>query len=267
MRDSEQLAQSSVSQVVTPGHLLYGCLIQKSGALGEIRLKSSIELEKLRSTVIMAEPHTKTTSDYLSCSVSKEVLAVFEKAANYMKNYNQIHLNEGHLLKALINSHKVDHLLTEENKQIIIRLATSSRDMITHLAAYSFPDITSRFIDKVSKKEETELIQFMETHFSGWLDTIQFAFQQAEQNIYIARNDGGKIIGFAAYDTYQHKKGYFGPMGVLPDCRTKGVGYALLHYCLKDMKEIGYEYAIIGGAGPLEFYEKACRAVVIPLNE
>jgi len=48
--------------------------------------------------------------------------------------------------------------------------------------------------------------------------------------------------------------------------RTKGIGYELLHHCLKDMKEIGYEYAIIGGAGPIEFYEKACNAVVIPAN-
>ncbi|WP_282172419.1 hypothetical protein [Cytobacillus firmus] len=33
---------------------------------------------------------------------------------------------------------------------------------------------------------------------------------------------------------------------------------------LNNIKEIGYGYAIIGGAGPIEFYEKACRAVVIP---
>ncbi|WP_425454571.1 hypothetical protein [Gracilibacillus dipsosauri] len=41
---------------------------------------------------------------------------------------------------------------------------------------------------------------------------------------------------------------------------------ALLHYCLKEMKEAGYEYAIIGQAGPIEFYEKACQARVIPIK-
>jgi hypothetical protein len=30
------------------------------------------------------------------------------------------------------------------------------------------------------------------------------------------------------------------------------------------MKDVGYEYAIIGGAGPFEFYETACKTVVIP---
>jgi len=46
--------------------------------------------------------------------------------------------------------------------------------------------------------------------------------------------------------------------------RTQRIGYMLLHSCLKEMKDIGYEYAVIGEAGPLEFYEKACNAVVIP---
>ncbi|MCS0787578.1 hypothetical protein NX021_05290 [Cytobacillus firmus] len=62
--------------------------------------------------------------------------------------------------------------------------------------------------------------------------------------------------GFAAFDVYRNRKGYFGPMGVVKTSRIKGAGNALLHHCLRDMKEIGYEYAIIGGAGPIEFYEK-----------
>lgn len=32
------------------------------------------------------------------------------------------------------------------------------------------------------------------------------------------------------------------------------------------MKEIGYEYVIIGQAGPIEFYERCCNAKVIPLE-
>lgn len=32
------------------------------------------------------------------------------------------------------------------------------------------------------------------------------------------------------------------------------------------MKGKGYEYTIIGEAGPLEFYEKSCNAVIIPLS-
>ena len=34
--------------------------------------------------------------------------------------------------------------------------------------------------------------------------------------------------------------------------------------CLRAMRESGYGYAIIGGAGPMKFYEKAVGATIIP---
>ena len=38
----------------------------------------------------------------------------------------------------------------------------------------------------------------------------------------------------------------------------------LLHECLASMREMGYIYAIIGQAGPREFFEKACGALAVP---
>lgn len=55
-------------------------------------------------------------------------------------------------------------------------------------------------------------------------------------------------------------------MGTSRKYRVKGIGKILLHKSLKSMKEIGYEYAIIGQAGPIEFYEKNCNAKLIPSN-
>lgn len=52
-------------------------------------------------------------------------------------------------------------------------------------------------------------------------------------------------------------------MGTAKNNRVKGVGRELLHRCLSDMKKIGYEYAIIGQAGPIEFYEHTCNAKLI----
>ncbi len=43
-----------------------------------------------------------------------------------------------------------------------------------------------------------------------------------------------------------------------------GLGTALLLLCLESMRELGYAYAVIGGVGPIEFYEKVCGAFVIP---
>lgn len=71
-----------------------------------------------------------------------------------------------------------------------------------------------------------------------------------------------KLVGFACYDATC--KGFFGPTGVDDVCRGKGVGTALLLACLHDMRAQGYGYAVIGGAGPVAFYEKTVGAIEIP---
>jgi hypothetical protein len=42
------------------------------------------------------------------------------------------------------------------------------------------------------------------------------------------------------------------------------VGRALLIACLWGLREMGYVYGIIGGAGPTAFYERTVGATVIP---
>ncbi len=71
----------------------------------------------------------------------------------------------------------------------------------------------------------------------------------------------GEIVGFAAYEC--SRRGFFGPTGVREDLRGNGAGASLLMRCLEAMREMGYGYAIIGGVGPAEFYEKVCGATVI----
>jgi len=63
------------------------------------------------------------------------------------------------------------------------------------------------------------------------------------------------------------RRGFFGPTGVLPELRGKGIGAALLLRCLESMREMGYAYAVIGGVGPASFYEKVCGAFLIPGSE
>ena len=70
------------------------------------------------------------------------------------------------------------------------------------------------------------------------------------------------MLGFGCYDTTA--KGFFGPTGVDEAARGKGIGAALLLVCLHALYADGYAYGIIGGAGPVEFYEKIVGAMVIP---
>ncbi len=68
-------------------------------------------------------------------------------------------------------------------------------------------------------------------------------------------------VGFACYDTTC--KGFFGPTGVLPEFRGKGIGKILLIESLMALKNRGYAYAIIGGVGPVEYYQKTVNATII----
>lgn len=265
MRNAENEASFSKSKVLNPLHLLIACLSEKTGVLGEISLRSTIDIAALRNLIHNDSSNQYMTSSVLfNAAVTAEVIKVFEAAMRYMKGYNQIFLNEGHLLKALIKTNVIEHLLSDEDKTLILNLGTSSRDMISHLGSYTFPILNSDLVRKVNHSDSEQLIRFEKKNFSyEWSQTISEGFSVCAPYIYIALNNE-EIVGFAAFDVYQRKKCYFGPMGVSVSNRVKGIGYSLLHHCLKDMKDIGYEYAIFGGAGPIEFYEKACNAVVIP---
>jgi len=73
---------------------------------------------------------------------------------------------------------------------------------------------------------------------------------------------GADIVGYACYDATAPD--FFGPTRVLDEEQGGGIGRALLLRSLAAMREEGYGYAIIGGVGPQEFYQKCAGAVLIP---
>lgn len=97
-----------------------------------------------------------------------------------------------------------------------------------------------------------------------WAIEADRAFIHSPITAYLATR-GPEIGGFAVYECT--RRGFFGPTGVREDLRGKGIGAALLFRCLHSMSEMGYAYAVIGGVGPAEFYEKVCGAFVIPGSE
>ena len=164
----------------------------------------------------------------------------------------------------MIVTHSIEELITTKQQRLLLNLGTTSRDMVVHLETYKKPDIYLN-IRRAKSNDRDQVIQFARDYFSEeWANTINEGLLKDKPSIYIAFNEVHNVSGFAAFDVYQGKKNYFGPMGVLSGERTKGIGFSLLHSCLSEMKEIGYGYAIIGGASPLEFYETVCNAVVIP---
>ena len=102
-----------------------------------------------------------------------------------------------------------------------------------------------------------------ETFNEGWASEVDVALHNHPVSCYIAVKDE-ILIGFACYDATA--LGFFGPTGVDEAQRGKGTGSALLLACLLDMKLKGYGYAVIGAAGPVEFYRKVVGAEVIPAS-
>jgi hypothetical protein len=102
-------------------------------------------------------------------------------------------------------------------------------------------------------------------HFGpDWASEVEQSFRNIPISCFLAQ-EKDRVIGFACYDSTA--LGFFGPTGVLKRKRGRGTGKALLLACLHEMHWKGYGYAIIGAAGPVDFYQKVLDAIVIPGSE
>ena len=106
-----------------------------------------------------------------------------------------------------------------------------------------------------------KIISWVRERFgSGWASECTVAMCNVPATCFIATK-GKEIVGFACCEATN--KNFFGPTGVAEEYRSLGIGKALLLISLLAMRDMGYAYAIIGGAGPVAFYEKAFDARVI----
>ncbi|MGV3650074.1 MAG: GNAT family N-acetyltransferase [Devosia sp.] len=115
---------------------------------------------------------------------------------------------------------------------------------------------------RVALPPELHLIQhWVGAEFSQyWVSEVTIAMAHKPPRCLVAIIDG-QLVGFACHDATA--RGFFGPTGVSPAHRGKGIGQALLFHALMAMKARGYAYAVIGAVGPGAFYENAVGAVPI----
>jgi hypothetical protein len=117
-------------------------------------------------------------------------------------------------------------------------------------------------IRRVNTFETSLVTEFIQAEFSrGWADETAATFGRQPIPCFIAV-ENGKVIGFATVDST--RKAFFGPTGVAKSQRGRGIGKALLIASLWALWDLGYAYAIIGAAGPVDFYVKSVNAIVIP---
>lgn len=145
-------------------------------------------------------------------------------------------------------------------------------DMLVKL--YDLPDFESAeqyerrtgvTIRRAIGPEKLIVEQWITQHFNeAWVGECAVAFSRSPVSCIIAVEDG-KLLGFACYDATM--RGFFGPTGVDENERGKGIGKMLFLHTMRLMRFDGYGYAVIGGAGPKEFYAAASGATVIEGSE
>lgn len=116
-------------------------------------------------------------------------------------------------------------------------------------------------IRKAMVPELEVIVDWIRQRFgSGWASEATAAILRQPVTCFIAHR-GEDMLGFACHEATM--KGFFGPTGVDETARGSGIGMALLRHTLLDMRAQGYAYAIIGGAGPIAFYQRSVGAIEI----
>ena len=108
-----------------------------------------------------------------------------------------------------------------------------------------------------------------------WSQGCEVALEQRPVSCFVAvtpltsqpagQRPADALLGFGCYDVAG--RGIFGPTGVQQDQRRRGIGTGLLLACLHAMRAEGYAYAIIGQAGPVDFYARTVGATMIEGSE
>jgi predicted N-acetyltransferase YhbS len=109
--------------------------------------------------------------------------------------------------------------------------------------------------------EAEPILSWVTTMFGlGWRAEAAAALSRTPARCLVAVADG-TVAGFACWDVAA--LGFFGPLGVDPSMRRRGLGTALLGRGLLAMQADGYGYAVIGGVADASFYASTVGAVAI----
>lgn len=93
----------------------------------------------------------------------------------------------------------------------------------------------------------------------GWGSEARVCLSAVPPNMVAAfERETGEPLGFCCWDAAA--LGFLGPVGVFEAHRGKGLGRVLVLSCLQRMRQHGYGYAVVGGAGPEDFFERVCDA-------
>ncbi len=141
-------------------------------------------------------------------------------------------------------------------------------DLLVPLYGLAEPSVPEGYSLRRPMASESSLLQSrIEENFSpGWASEVLPALGRTPPSMIIALcSETLSLAGFCAWDCTA--LGFLGPVGVLKGHRGKGLGRGLVLAVLHDMLCYGYGYAVVGDAGPVDFFRGVCSAVVIENSE
>ncbi|MCA9239921.1 MAG: GNAT family N-acetyltransferase [Planctomycetales bacterium] len=116
-------------------------------------------------------------------------------------------------------------------------------------------------IERAASGDQAAVLTLLREHWPAWEHEVLAALANAPPTLLLAWEDV-RVVGFSAYECNNRGTGWFGPMGVAPQARGRGLGRRLLLLCLEEMSLLGFQQAIIPWVGPTEFYAQTVGAVI-----
>lgn len=121
--------------------------------------------------------------------------------------------------------------------------------------------------ERISEADFQNLFDFVKRTFPEgvWAEEVALSYKLDPPTSFIAKDAQQQIIGWASHSHLF--PGSFGPTGVLPPHRGKGIGSELLKWTLWDMKQNGVTKAtimwVVGDT--IKYYSKAVSAYIFPI--
>lgn len=116
-------------------------------------------------------------------------------------------------------------------------------------------------IRRAMAPDKLRIVEWVKAHSSlSAAGEADVCFSHTPISLFVATR-GKEIVGYACYNATAPD--FFGPTRVLDSEQGKQIGKALLLRSLHALHDEGFAYAIIGGVGPQQFYEKCVGATLI----
>lgn len=116
-------------------------------------------------------------------------------------------------------------------------------------------------------RDTLPLLAFAHEHFPQWHTSVLDGLQRGNRELMLAVGSDGDVVGFTQWqnphnDPPTGAAGRFGPFGVHPELRGKGIGAVVFYALVEHVTASGGRYLWFGWAGGrnLSFYERVgCR--------